>query len=66
MCALWKIKILCWNTPAIDIMAWLSEIRLPLSAIESPDITVSPVVQTDIAELALIVYAPTTNEIEPP
>jgi hypothetical protein len=47
-------------------MAWLSEMRLPLSAIESPDITVSPAVHNDTAELALIVYAPTTNEMEPP
>jgi hypothetical protein len=48
-----------------DITAWLPEMLLSLNTIESPDITVSPAVQNDIV-LEIHMYAPTTNEMDPP
>ena len=66
MCVLSMIRIWCWNSlPMDDITAWLPEMLLSLNTIESPDITVSPAVQNDIV-LEIHMYAPTTNEMDPP
>jgi hypothetical protein len=49
-----------------SVAAWLPEMTLLLNTIESPDTTVSFAVHTESALLELQMYAPTTNEMEPP
>jgi hypothetical protein len=51
----------------VYVPAWLPEMRMLLSSVNSPDTTVTPAEQSEKAcSLWLHKYAPMTNDREPP